>query len=131
MSLLIVFPGLRHNYGNKNYVAAAQHLAALQKKGKVKHVGATNFDVPRLQEFVDAGVTIANNQVRRQLAVQAFVLKATAGGTSSVAGCATRSLRGRAGAGAACSCAGLRSVEATPKLRGWQLCVACCWGRML
>ncbi|KAL4429190.1 hypothetical protein ABPG77_010169 [Micractinium sp. CCAP 211/92] len=56
-----------HNYGNKNYVAAAQHLAALQKKGKVKHVGATNFDVPRLQEFVDAGVTIANNQVQYSL----------------------------------------------------------------
>lgn len=35
----------------------------LQKKGKVKHVGATNFDVLRLQEFVAAGVTIVNNQV--------------------------------------------------------------------
>ncbi|PSC75888.1 aldo keto reductase isoform B [Micractinium conductrix] len=56
-----------HDYSNKNYVAAAQNLAALQKKGKIKHVGATNFDVPRLQEFVDAGVTIANNQVQYSL----------------------------------------------------------------
>lgn len=56
-----------HDYRNKNYVAAAQNLAALQKKGKIKHVGATNFDVQRLQEFVDGGVTIANNQVQYSL----------------------------------------------------------------
>lgn len=31
----------------------------------MKHVGATNFDVPRLKEMSEAGVKIVNNQVRR------------------------------------------------------------------
>lgn len=56
-----------HTYSNKSYVAAALNLAALQKKGKVKHVGATNFDVPRLKEMSEAGVKIVNNQVQYSL----------------------------------------------------------------
>lgn len=38
-------------------------LPPLQAKGKIRHVGATNFDVPRLQEMLDAGVKLVNNQV--------------------------------------------------------------------
>lgn len=52
----------RHDYGVKNYVAAAQHLADLQAEGVCRHIGVTNFDVPRLRELLDAGVRIASNQ---------------------------------------------------------------------
>jgi aryl-alcohol dehydrogenase-like predicted oxidoreductase len=57
----------RHDYGNKNYVPAALHLAELQAKGKIKHLGVTNFDVPRLAEMVDAGAPIVSNQVQYSL----------------------------------------------------------------
>lgn len=53
----------RHDYGVKNYVAAARHLADLQAEGVCRHIGVTNFDVPRLRELLDAGVRIASNQV--------------------------------------------------------------------
>ena len=53
-----------HDYGNKNYVAAALHLAELQAKGIVRAIGVTNFDVPRLAEIVNAGVKVASNQVQ-------------------------------------------------------------------
>ena len=56
-----------HDYGNKNYVAAAQHLAALQADGKILAVGATNFDVARMREMRDAGVAFANHQVQYSL----------------------------------------------------------------
>ncbi len=46
----------------KNYVAAARHLADLQAEGVCRHIGVTNFDVPRLRELLDAGVRIASNQ---------------------------------------------------------------------
>jgi diketogulonate reductase-like aldo/keto reductase len=52
------------DYGVKNYVAAAKQLAELQAAGKIRHIGLTNFDVPRMQEFADAGVPIVSNQVR-------------------------------------------------------------------
>ena len=48
----------------RNYVAAAKHLAALQAGGVVRHIGVTNFDVPRLREMLDAGVRIVSNQVQ-------------------------------------------------------------------
>jgi aryl-alcohol dehydrogenase-like predicted oxidoreductase len=56
-----------HDYSNKNYVDAALHLAELQSKGKIKAIGVTNFDVPRLQEMVDAGVPIVENQIQYSL----------------------------------------------------------------
>ena len=46
----------------RNYVAAAQHLAAAQQAGLCRHIGVTNFDVPRLKEMLDAGVRIVSNQ---------------------------------------------------------------------
>lgn len=42
--------------------AAPLPPASWQAKGKLKHVGATNFDVPRMQEMLDAGVKLVNNQ---------------------------------------------------------------------
>lgn len=56
-----------HDYSNKNYIAAAQHLQTLQNIGKVKAVGVTNFDVARMKEMMDGGVTIATNQVQYSL----------------------------------------------------------------
>lgn len=35
----------------------------LQEAGKIRHVGVTNFDVPRLKQIVDSGVRIVSNQV--------------------------------------------------------------------
>ena len=56
-----------HDYNNKNYVDAALHLAELHSKGKIKALGVTNFDVPRLAEMVDAGVPIVENQIQYSL----------------------------------------------------------------
>ena len=56
-----------HDYNNRNYVAAALHLADLQSKGKIKTIGVTNFDVQRLSEIVDAGVPVVANQIQYSL----------------------------------------------------------------
>jgi aryl-alcohol dehydrogenase-like predicted oxidoreductase len=56
-----------HDYSNKNYVDAALHLAELHSKGKIKAIGVTNFDVPRLSEMIDAGVPIVENQIQYSL----------------------------------------------------------------
>lgn len=56
-----------HDYRSADYVTAALHLADLQAKGKIRAIGVTNFDVPRLAEMVDAGVDIRSNQVQYSL----------------------------------------------------------------
>lgn len=56
-----------HDYSNRNYIDAALHLAELQSKGKIKSIGVTNFDVPRLKEIVDAGVPVVANQIQYSL----------------------------------------------------------------
>ena len=53
----------RHDYGQRNYVAAAQRLADMQAAGKIRRIGLTNFDVPRVMEMLDAGVPLVSNQV--------------------------------------------------------------------
>jgi len=45
-------------------VEAATHLKALQDAGKIKYIGVTNFDVPHLQELLDARVPVVSNQVQ-------------------------------------------------------------------
>jgi aryl-alcohol dehydrogenase-like predicted oxidoreductase len=52
------------DYEVPNYVETALHLTKLKRKGKIKHIGVTNFDVPRLKELVDAEVPIVSNQVQ-------------------------------------------------------------------
>jgi aryl-alcohol dehydrogenase-like predicted oxidoreductase len=52
-----------HDYSVPKYVEAAQYLMEEVAKGRVRHVGVTNFDVPRMQQMMDAGVVIASNQV--------------------------------------------------------------------
>ncbi len=52
------------DYEIPGYVEAAGHLADLQRAGKIRHVGVTNFDTPRLREMVDAGVPIVAHQLQ-------------------------------------------------------------------
>ncbi len=40
------------------------HLEGLRKAGKIRHIALTNFDVPHLQQILDAGVQIVSNQVQ-------------------------------------------------------------------
>ena len=52
------------DYDVAGYVEAATHLKALRDAGKIKHIGVTNFDAPRLRELLDAGVPVVSNQVQ-------------------------------------------------------------------
>jgi len=52
------------DYGLPGYVEAAVHLKKLQEAGKIRYIGVTNFDVPRLQEILEAGVPVVSNQVQ-------------------------------------------------------------------
>ncbi len=52
------------DYDIPRYVETALHLVELQKVGKIRNIGVTNFDVPRLKELVDAGVPVVSNQVQ-------------------------------------------------------------------
>lgn len=54
-----------HDYSVRKYVQAAQYLMEERARGRIKHVGVTNFDVPRMQQMMDGGVQIEGNQVRR------------------------------------------------------------------
>jgi diketogulonate reductase-like aldo/keto reductase len=51
------------DYGVRGYVSAAQYLMEEVARGRCRHLGVTNFDVPRMQQLIDAGVKIASNQV--------------------------------------------------------------------
>lgn len=52
------------DYNIPGYVEAATHLATLQKEGKIRHIGVTNFDSEHLQEILDAGVPVRSHQVQ-------------------------------------------------------------------
>lgn len=52
------------DYQFPKYVETALHLSDLQQSGKIRFLGVTNFDSARLKELLDAGVTIASNQVQ-------------------------------------------------------------------
>lgn len=52
------------DYRFPKYVEAATHLAALQQQGKIRHIGVTNFDATHLREILEAGVSVASNQVQ-------------------------------------------------------------------
>jgi aryl-alcohol dehydrogenase-like predicted oxidoreductase len=52
------------DYSIPYYVDAACHLAELQKAGKIRCIGVTNFDAPHLRELLDAGIPIVANQVQ-------------------------------------------------------------------
>ena len=52
------------DYQFPNYVEAALHLSELQKAGKIRSIGITNFNAEKMKELIDAGVSIASNQVQ-------------------------------------------------------------------
>lgn len=46
------------------YVEVAGYLAGLQREGKIRHLGVTNFDVPHLETLLKAGIKVVSNQVQ-------------------------------------------------------------------
>ncbi len=52
------------DYRDKNYLDALRYLSELQKEGKIKHLGLTNFDTERLKLIQEAGIQIVSNQVQ-------------------------------------------------------------------
>lgn len=52
------------NYGIKRYIDVALMLTELKEEGLIQEIGVTNFDLIRLKELKDAGVSIASHQVQ-------------------------------------------------------------------
>jgi len=52
------------DYAVPRYVDVAGWLDALRQAGKIRHLGVTNMDVPRLGEILAAGVPIVAHQVQ-------------------------------------------------------------------
>jgi len=50
-----------------HYVETAFELERLRKAGKIGRIGVTNFDVPHLQELLDAGIPVVLHQVQYSL----------------------------------------------------------------
>jgi aryl-alcohol dehydrogenase-like predicted oxidoreductase len=48
-------------------VETAGWLDALRREGKIRHLGATNFDAPRLAAILDSGVELVSHQVQYSL----------------------------------------------------------------
>jgi aryl-alcohol dehydrogenase-like predicted oxidoreductase len=55
------------DYAVPGYVEAALSLEQLRLKGKIAHIGVTNFDVPHLMELLHAGVPVAAHQLQYSL----------------------------------------------------------------
>jgi aryl-alcohol dehydrogenase-like predicted oxidoreductase len=49
------------------YVETALELDRLRRAGKIARIGVTNFDTPRLEELVGAGIPITSHQVQYSL----------------------------------------------------------------
>jgi aryl-alcohol dehydrogenase-like predicted oxidoreductase len=52
------------DYSDESYLEALDHLADLQREGKIRHLALTNFDTERLRVITDHGVPIVSNQVQ-------------------------------------------------------------------
>ncbi|MEI8296789.1 MAG: aldo/keto reductase [Pseudomonadota bacterium] len=55
------------DYSVARYVEVALELERLRAKGKIAHIGVTNFDLPRLTEIVAAGVPVLTHQLQYSL----------------------------------------------------------------
>ncbi|KAK1574580.1 endoribonuclease L-PSP [Colletotrichum navitas] len=51
------------DYSDDTYLCNLAHLGALQRQGKISHVGVTNVDAAHLELLLDSGYAIATNQV--------------------------------------------------------------------
>ena len=52
------------DYAVPGYVEAIGWLEEMHREGKIRNVGTTNFDVPRLAEIVDAGISPVSQQLQ-------------------------------------------------------------------
>lgn len=52
------------DYNDSSYLDALNNLSKLQKEGKIKHLGLTNFDTKRVKIMVENGFQIVSNQVQ-------------------------------------------------------------------
>ncbi len=52
------------DYNNPSYIDALVHLSAIRDKGKIKHIGLTNFDTQRLEIIKERGLEIVSNQIQ-------------------------------------------------------------------
>ena len=55
------------DYAIPGWIEAAQHLARLKERGKIRNVAGTNFDTPRSRAMIAAGVPLASMQVQYSL----------------------------------------------------------------
>jgi aryl-alcohol dehydrogenase-like predicted oxidoreductase len=55
------------DYANESYLDALDHLADLQREGKIRHLALTNFDSERLRVIADHGIRVVSNQVQYSL----------------------------------------------------------------
>jgi aryl-alcohol dehydrogenase-like predicted oxidoreductase len=55
------------DYAAPRWLEAAGHLATLQRAGKIRHIGLTNFDTAHVRAIVEAGVPIVSHQVQVSL----------------------------------------------------------------
>ena len=52
------------DYADERYLDALDHLAALQREGRIRHLALTNFDTAHLRTIVEHGIPIVSNQVQ-------------------------------------------------------------------
>lgn len=55
------------DYAVGDPLAAALHLDAMRREGKIRELGVTNFDVPHLRAMLDAGVPVVAHQLQCSL----------------------------------------------------------------
>ncbi|KAI0421269.1 NADP-dependent oxidoreductase domain-containing protein [Xylaria grammica] len=61
------------DYSDDTYWHNLTHLRAIQKQGKIKHIGVTNVDAAHLELLIDTGFEIATNQVSCSVLDRRFV----------------------------------------------------------
>lgn len=49
------------------YLETSNHLVELQKTGKIRYIGVTNFDASHLRELLEAGIPVITNQVQHSV----------------------------------------------------------------
>ncbi len=70
------------DYSVPGYVEAAVALSRLKDKGKIAHIGVTNFDVPHLAQILDAGVPVIALQAQYSLSGPSMAWWICAGATA-------------------------------------------------
>ncbi|TCR81514.1 aldo/keto reductase [Rhizobium sp. BK376] len=52
------------DYAHTGYIDALGWLAEMRAEGKVRNVGTTNFDSPRIRQMLDAGIPLVSQQLQ-------------------------------------------------------------------